>query len=129
MANTETDEDEGGWSLQDNMGLLLGTAVLGVMVVWIVPIIAQFGLILVLEEELLPVGVLVATFLATIFAGLAVGWNWRMLALIGGFALYNLLVGALLSGFAAAATNVAIFSVGFALGGLASLPFRRPEED
>jgi hypothetical protein len=111
------------------MGLLLGTAALGVIVPWVVPIIAQFGLILVLEEAMLPVGVLVVTFLATVFAGLAVGWNWRMLALIGGFALYNLVVGTLVAGLVAAAINVGIFSVGYALGGLARLPFRRPEED
>ena len=129
MAEPDTDIDEGGWSLKENLGLLIGTAVLGVVLPWIVSLVAQLGLAVVLEPELLPYGILGATFLATFFAGMAVGWNWRMLALIGGFAVYNLLVGSLATGPATAVANVAILSVGYLLGGLARLPFQRPEED
>jgi hypothetical protein len=97
----------------------------------IVPLVVPYTWIVELSKRIphdqsLYVGLLVVSFLAVAASGFWVGFKWRLLIVAGGAALFWVKLGPQDSGMQDVVNNAhaLVLSLGYFLGGLASIPFR-----
>jgi len=128
MTNKNVVEENEPWAWHQDIGLIIGMAVAGIVIPWIAGLSLSLIFPYLMRPEHIPLGIAVVTIFLLVMTGFGVGMNWRLFVMIGGFAVYNLLVGFLTVGLDEVLMTVLVFGGAYLFGGGLSLPFKRNED-